>query len=170
MDIMELGAIGELVGGVAVLLTLIYLAVPVRQSTAVQRQSARLAAGDAVQNSVGRFTAFRHLVANEGSGEVWAKARFDQELSAIEEIRLRAILQELAFAAVANIELYRATAGDSYLAGIPDAVAVELRGSNRLRDAWAAIMDELSLFGFADLADEVAARLEGSKSTIPVVG
>ena len=31
MDIMELGAIGELVGGVAVLVTLIYLAVQIRQ-------------------------------------------------------------------------------------------------------------------------------------------
>ncbi len=31
MDIMELGAIGELVGGVAVLVTLVYLAVQVRQ-------------------------------------------------------------------------------------------------------------------------------------------
>ena len=33
MDIMELGAIGELVGGVAVIATLIYLAVQVRQSS-----------------------------------------------------------------------------------------------------------------------------------------
>ena len=32
MDIMELGAIGELVGGVAVLLTLIYLALQVGQN------------------------------------------------------------------------------------------------------------------------------------------
>ena len=33
MDIMELGAIGEMVGGVAVLATLIYLVVQVRQNT-----------------------------------------------------------------------------------------------------------------------------------------
>ena len=34
MDVMELGAIGELVGGFAVLVTLIYLAIQVRQGTA----------------------------------------------------------------------------------------------------------------------------------------
>ena len=33
MDIMELGAIGELVGGLAVLVTLVYLALQVRQNT-----------------------------------------------------------------------------------------------------------------------------------------
>ena len=37
MDIMELGAIGELVGGVAVIATLIYLAMQIRQSTTVAR-------------------------------------------------------------------------------------------------------------------------------------
>ncbi len=42
MDIMELGAIGELVGGVAVLVTLIYLAVQVRQGNKVgSRESYR---------------------------------------------------------------------------------------------------------------------------------
>ncbi len=37
MDIMELGAIGELVGGVAVLVTLGYLAIQIRQNTASNR-------------------------------------------------------------------------------------------------------------------------------------
>ena len=37
MDIMELGAIGELVGGAAVLVTLIYLAVQVRQGNSQNR-------------------------------------------------------------------------------------------------------------------------------------
>ena len=34
MDIMELGALGDLVGGVAVLVTLVYLAIQLRQNTA----------------------------------------------------------------------------------------------------------------------------------------
>jgi len=39
MDIMELGAIGELVGGVAVIVTLIYLALQVRHNTRVAESS-----------------------------------------------------------------------------------------------------------------------------------
>ena len=37
MDIMELGAIGELIGGVAVIATLVYLSVQIRQSNAIER-------------------------------------------------------------------------------------------------------------------------------------
>ncbi len=40
MNIMELGAIGELVGGVAVIATLIYLAMQIRQSTTVAQGAA----------------------------------------------------------------------------------------------------------------------------------
>ena len=44
MDIMELGAIGEMVGGVAVLATLVYLAIQVRQSTSQSKQDAVISA------------------------------------------------------------------------------------------------------------------------------
>ena len=40
MDIMELGAIGELVGGVAVIASLIYVGFQVRQSNSVARAAA----------------------------------------------------------------------------------------------------------------------------------
>ncbi len=40
MNIMELGAIGELVGGLAVLVTLVYLAVQVRHTRTDRRPSA----------------------------------------------------------------------------------------------------------------------------------
>ena len=44
MNIMELGAIGELVGGAAVLATLVYLAMQVRQSTSQSEQNAVISA------------------------------------------------------------------------------------------------------------------------------
>ena len=49
MDIMKLGAIGELVGGVAVIATLIYLAVQIRQSASVSRAAAERDLLDGVQ-------------------------------------------------------------------------------------------------------------------------
>ncbi len=52
MDIMELGAIGELVGGVAVIATLVYLAIQVRHGT----RAARSAAYQAAVTSVAEFT------------------------------------------------------------------------------------------------------------------
>ena len=49
MDIMELGALGELVGGVAVIATLLYLAVQIRQATSVAQGTAEQELMDAVQ-------------------------------------------------------------------------------------------------------------------------
>ncbi len=48
MDIMELGAIGELVGGVAVIATLIYLAVQVRQNALETRVASSQALTDSI--------------------------------------------------------------------------------------------------------------------------
>ena len=92
MDIMELGAIGELVGGAAVLVTLIYLAIQVRQGNFVERaESDRSAArdynsvllglsdpglGDAVRNAIADFDALpkeKQLQAN-----AWLAAMFLQ--------------------------------------------------------------------------------------------
>ncbi len=49
MDIMELGAIGEPVGGVAVLATLIYLAVQVRQNNEQAFRQNAIALNDSAQ-------------------------------------------------------------------------------------------------------------------------
>ena len=54
MDILQLGAIGELVGGIAVLVTLIYLSLQVRQSN---HQVSAQAVKEAVTEFVGAFAA-----------------------------------------------------------------------------------------------------------------
>ena len=48
MDIMELGAIGELVGGLAVIASLVYVGVQVRQNTFAVRASAAQAFADSI--------------------------------------------------------------------------------------------------------------------------
>ena len=55
MDIMELGAIGELVGGVAVIATLVYLALQVRHSAATGRVAASSAMSDGFNRAIAQF-------------------------------------------------------------------------------------------------------------------
>ncbi len=83
MDIMELGAIGELVGGVAVLATLLYLALQVRQGNHIARQNASQALMGATFELAGR------VAVDRGLAEVWAHGedRFD-ELDATDQQRL----------------------------------------------------------------------------------
>ncbi len=68
MDVMELGAIGELVGGVAVIATLVYLAAQIRQNTRMMQTTS----GQAMSEQVERFTEW--LVENEQARELWALA------------------------------------------------------------------------------------------------
>ena len=83
MDIMELGAIGELVGGVAVLVTLVYLATQVRQSNYIARQQASQTAVDYNFQLAGQVAIDRELA------EVWTKGgdRFE-ELDDVDQQRL----------------------------------------------------------------------------------
>ncbi len=159
MDLTQLANLGEFIGGVAVLVTLVYLAVQVRQSTSIQKTTAKIAAGQALQESANRFSTFRQMIADESVGALWAKARRDEELSPTEAVRLRAVICELAYSAVATIQVYRATGNEAFVEPVVGVVAVELEGSERMGVAWEAMSNELRRFGFDELAADVAAQL-----------
>ena len=67
MDIMELGAIGELVGGVAVIATLAYLAVQVRQGNEIARDNSAKLFNERLFELAGSVAVDRHLA------EVWVR-------------------------------------------------------------------------------------------------
>ena len=101
MDLTQLANLGEFIGGVAVLVTLVYLAVQVRESTAAQRTAAELATADVAYKTADGYSRFCQMLADEGLAEIWAKAQRDAELSATDEVRLRAMVSELTYASVA---------------------------------------------------------------------
>ena len=71
----------EFIGGVAVLVTLIYLALQVRQSAQAQQTANELAKADALHRSTEGFQAFRLMVLKEGINAILRKARRDMELT-----------------------------------------------------------------------------------------
>ena len=83
MDIMELGAIGELVGGVAVIGSLLYLALQVRHGNSLVQATASTEYMQRVFDITGLFVRDRKLA------EVWATAgtNFD-ELDEVDQQRL----------------------------------------------------------------------------------
>ena len=160
MDLTQLANLGEFIGGVAVLVTLIYLAVQVRQSAAAQRVAAAITAGDAVRSNIVAFSTYRQMVADESMGEVWAKAQSDEQLSPAETIRFQAVVNEAGWTAAATMETFRATGNEAYAEAVPASLALELGGSEAMRRAWIQLSEQLRLGGFDELADGVAARLE----------
>ena len=96
MNIMELGALGEFVGAIAVVVTLIYLAIQVRHSasllehnnTAMEENTklAQVAAMDRYSDSVSRWRG--RLIEHEDVAALWHKAINDDEVEGIESVRL----------------------------------------------------------------------------------
>lgn len=87
MTIQDWGALGELIGGVAVIATLIYLAVQIRQNTAMITAQAVQASVDATQ----RVLLFR--AENPELRVILRKARADEQLSRDEYEILASYLQ-----------------------------------------------------------------------------
>ncbi len=87
MDIMELGAIGELVGGVAVIGSLIYLAVQVRGSAQEQRVSA-------MREATREMAAVTQSVSNtQERAEIWLQGLSDfGTLGPVQRLRFSAIV------------------------------------------------------------------------------
>ncbi len=121
-------------------------------------------ASEAVRNSANQFSKFREIIAGEVAGEVWTKARRDEELSHTEEIRLRAVMQELAYAACATSAAFNTADQQNLLSALPNSIVWELEGSNTMYRAWRILSDEVKYYGFDDLVDEVTARLEAARS------
>lgn len=87
MNIMELGAIGEIVGGVAVIGSLIYVGLQVHQNTLSQRGATLHALNDS-------YTAVYGLIAQDPTlADIYAKGLSGGELTATDVVRYEALLQ-----------------------------------------------------------------------------
>jgi len=96
MSIQDLGAIGELVGAVAVIATLIYLAIQTRQSRIAVEQTAKFAGLQATATLMGNYNHWRELLlSNSEFASILVKANKGADLSEEEKIQLAAIFQEL---------------------------------------------------------------------------
>ncbi len=154
MDLAELANVGEFVGGIAVLVTLVYLAVQLRQSNI-------LAAAEAYHKSTSAFSGWRQLVADEGLNAVWVKAQGDETLSPEEERRLYVTLCELTWVAVATLGNQRAVGDRSFDELAPMSVARELR-SRTLREAWSRVAEDLADYGYDEFRLSVEALLSAN--------
>jgi len=159
MDLTQLANLGEFIGGGAVLVTLIYLAIQMRQSTAAQQTAAELGKADVAYKTAYGYSRFYQMLADEGLAEIWAKAHHDEELSITDEVRLRAMVSELTYASVAAAWNYFGPAG----VGEGDSpyvfVAQEIGTSRTMRRAWARIDEELRNGDLSEFAKGVAGRL-----------
>ena len=153
-------AISEALGLIFVFVTLIYLAIQVRQGNTFQKTSADMAKATATQNAVQTWSTFRQMLTDDELSEIWLKANNDESLTAKELMRLSAIVAELTYSSLAAYENWR-IAGDLSQRHVPHTVIARyVGGSAILRKAWSEMAEELREYDLGWFAHEVDKRLE----------
>jgi len=100
MSIQELGSIGELVGAITVLATLIYLAIQTRQARIAAEETAKFAGLQATHSMLDLYFNWRRsLFVDPAHKEIIAKANAGAELTDSEQFALRYVFHDLFFAA-----------------------------------------------------------------------
>ena len=93
MSVMELGALGEFVGAFAVVATLIYLALQIRQNSTMLEQNHEFSRASILQGSNVMYSTFRGLIAGDaGLARIYNRALSEEELEDDEAIRFEAYL------------------------------------------------------------------------------
>lgn len=113
MTIAELGSLGELLAAIATIATLIYLALQLRQNTAVLKLSQARAVDSDAQNARGRFVDNREVT------ELYITGLSDPEsLDQADRLRFRMMLDQLFFDWQGQIFLFEtnASAADIFIA------------------------------------------------------
>lgn len=160
MDLSQLAQLGEFVGGIAVLVTVIYVAIQVKQSNAIQRTATEMARAEAIESSVKTWSTWRQMLANRELAEIWTKAEPECELSPEEATRLGAMIAELTYASLGAYEKYRAAGAVEFEDTPPAVIARAIGTSPALRKAWLAMVDELEYHNLDNFAAQVTAKLE----------
>jgi len=83
-----IGAIAEVFGAIAVVGTIIFLAIQIRQSDKTQRDTNALARASAVDQVYEQLQGFRLLVASDAEvARIWQEGRQGQTLSSVDAVR-----------------------------------------------------------------------------------
>ena len=167
MNWQAVGAVGELIGGIAVVLSLIYIAMQMRQNTRQIGENTlalQLASRDRAQQS---FSRWRQLVGDSSMSDLYLRGCRDYEgLAAPERFRFGLVLQELFFAfegmfQQVHVSVYPRSAWEAAqgkelcaLLGQPGARAWFERNRHQFLPEFAAEMDRL-------MGDNDAARTSG---------
>ena len=95
MTIQELGSIGELVGAVAGLVTLVYLSMQMRQTRLSAEETAYFARQQATATNVNMYSRWRQSLQNPQLAGILIKADRGESLTATEQLQLSSTFEEL---------------------------------------------------------------------------
>jgi len=133
MNILELGAIGELVGGVAVIASLVYVGLHIRRNTAVTRAASHHAFTDSI-NQINL-----EMVRDPVVADLWLRGSEDRSaLDVNERWRFDALMLSLFHVFETLFFESQVGAGDQHLTAAEERSLLALFSSTGITEWWAA--------------------------------
>ena len=154
-----LGNYGEFFGAVAVVVTLIYLSIQVRQNSLYQEKTSQIAEADVNYAMLASFSRLRQM--NLDNSELIRRVNTGEDLKEGELYEFSLIAQETIFVLAHNYLAAKAMRSDAMEAGMVDAMYGYLRGSPGLKRFWrAADTGWMSSFFMSEFYEDVNRKLE----------
>ena len=137
MNWTAIGAIGELIGALAVVITLIFLAVQLRHGSRSLDESNRLNRVGAVDRHNDTISRWRgRMMENEDLARIWLAATRDEALTELETFRMNNLFVDFTNTQRSNFVRAKAVGEDGLAELAALSVAVEIRNSKRMLEAW----------------------------------
>ena len=129
-----LGNFGEFVGAVAVVATLVFVGIQVRQSTLVLAESNKFARTSALDEALRQFSQFRRLIAGDSDvARVWVEGRQGGELNDIDSERFHSLTREYHNIMRNSFIRQKSVGADTYSESIVESWASQIRQYPSLR-------------------------------------
>jgi hypothetical protein len=104
MNIQELGSLGEFVGAIAVMVTLVYLAIQTRLTRKAAEETAKFSSMQMLQGVADMYSRWRLARMNPELAELLVKARGSENLTDEEQIIFSSAFEELFFTALVSFQ------------------------------------------------------------------
>jgi len=105
MTIAEMGSIGELLGAIAVLATLVYLSIQTRLTREAAQEAAGFASSQATYESMTSFDQWRRsILENHELARIMVKARGNEPLTDVEQLVFDLLFERLFFISAVSVE------------------------------------------------------------------
>ncbi len=161
MSIVDLGALGEFVGAIAVVATLIYLTIQVRQSKEAMKENARLARAAVCKQTFEIFAEHRrHIIENADVARIWREGLAGRDLDENDRTRFEQVGEEYIFGMNVAFNLGRAAGYERVLEGMPHTLALTMHKGPGMRVIWKRVRGALTTVGDSSFADAVDTAFE----------
>ena len=145
-----LGNYGEFVGAIAIVVTLMFLAVQVRHSWKAMEENSRLVRAAVFETTFTRFSLFRrHIIDSADVARIWREGCADHDLNEDDHTRFEHLGEEFIYGLNASFSQAIAAGNELLSRVLPPVLAASVCNDPGMRTMWEHHRSNLTASGFA---------------------